>query len=30
MAKFFEECVRLKKRRRSAEIYHWCAILNLV
>ena len=30
MAKFFEECVRLKKRRRSAEMYHWCAILNLV
>ena len=30
MAKFFEECVRLKKRRRSAEKYHWCAILNLV
>ena len=26
MAKFFEECVRLKKRRRSAEMYHWCAI----
>jgi hypothetical protein len=25
MAKFFEECVRLKKRRRSAEMYHWCA-----
>jgi hypothetical protein len=23
MAKFFEECVRLKKRRRSAEMYHW-------
>jgi hypothetical protein len=26
MAKFFEECVRLKKRRRSAEMYHWRAI----
>ena len=26
MAKFFEECVRLKKRRRSAEKYHWCAM----
>lgn len=26
MAKFFEECVRLKKRRRSAEMYHWCAM----
>jgi hypothetical protein len=26
MAKFFEECVRLKKRRKSAEKYHWCAI----
>jgi hypothetical protein len=25
MAKFFEECVRLKKRRRSAEKYHRCA-----
>jgi hypothetical protein len=26
MAKFFEECVRLKKWRRSAEMYHWCAM----
>jgi hypothetical protein len=28
MAKFFEECVRLKKRRTSAEMYHWCAIVR--
>ena len=26
MAKFFDECVRLKKRHKSAERYHWCAI----
>ena len=26
MARFFDECVKLKKRRRSAERYHWCAI----
>jgi hypothetical protein len=26
MAKFFDERVRLKKRRRSAEKYHWCAM----
>jgi hypothetical protein len=24
MARFFDECVKLKKRRTSAERYHWC------
>ena len=28
MAKFFDECGRLKKRRRSAKRYHWCATLE--